>query len=544
MKSPEYVATVVSNYRKILDRINNDTVAEHTVLHKSKQDLLQVFNRGGFTNGYHYGKQGKDMMCYEKPKHWGIYIGKVTNYDGKRYIKIDSNIQLNIGDGIEIWNGENESPSTIISELTNGKIGRISGNINVGDKVYKTYDKLLMQNAKESYSRSSTRKSLVNVELKVSLDSAIQVKINNFVYTSDILPEVPQKAPISKEKIIEQFCKTGNTPFEIKNINLIIDDEVFLSISKINELRRNAFQLYEEYFLNSLKRKPALKTTLNIKKIANHIDVPKKVSLQVQFLNEDLNLIAPKIDNIYVPLKEAIAKEDIFKNLECKKFIVLPTVTKDKYNDLMNKNLNRIITLCNGLVVSSICQLDYFKDAFDENPYWRKILAPELIANYTFNVFNSYTIDRLKDLGFNKVILSPELTNSQINNMHSYLPSEVIVYGNQCVMTSEYCPVGSIVGGFSKDKKCSMPCIKNDKYFLRDRLGFDFRVIPDNIECRSQIFNSKITSIESKNINCDSILISVIDENIKEISKIIDIHKDGNKLSGEQYTNAHASRPV
>ena len=87
------------------------------------------------------------MMCYEKPKHWGIYVGKVTNYDGKRYIKIDSKNKLNIGDGIEIWNGENESPSAIISELTNGKIGRISGNIHVEDKVYKTYDKEIMQKA-------------------------------------------------------------------------------------------------------------------------------------------------------------------------------------------------------------------------------------------------------------------------------------------------------------------------------------------------------------------------------------------------------------
>ena len=112
---------------------------------------MQVFNRGGFSDGYHFGKIGKDMMCYEKPKHWGIYIGKVTSYDQKKYITIDSDINLNIGDGIEIWNNENESPSTIISEIVNNKIGRISGNIHVGDKVYKTYDKLLMQKAKNKY---------------------------------------------------------------------------------------------------------------------------------------------------------------------------------------------------------------------------------------------------------------------------------------------------------------------------------------------------------------------------------------------------------
>ena len=72
----------------------------------------------------------------------------------------------------------------------------------------------------------------------------------------------------------------------------------------------------------------------------------------------------------------------------------------------------------------------------------------------------------------------------------------------------------------------------------------NFRVIPDNIDCECTIYNSKITSIESKNLNIDSIRIDVIDEDIKEIQKIIDTHKKGNKLLGEKYTNGHMNRPV
>ena len=111
-------------------------------------------------------------------------------------------------------------------------------------------------------------------------------------------------------------------------------------------------------------------------------------------------------------------------------------------------------------------------------------------------------------------------------------------------MTSEHCPIGAIAGGFCKDKKCNMPCLKNDKYYLRDRLKMDFRIIPDNIDCQSTLYNSKITSIESKNLNVDSIRLDIIDENYKEILNIIAAHKYGNKLSGDIYTNAHAIRPV
>ena len=121
---------------------------------------------------------------------------------------------------------------------------------------------------------------------------------------------------------------------------------------------------------------------------------------------------------------------------------------------------------------------------------------------------------------------------------------ELITYGSMCVMTSEYCPIGSICGGFSSNGVCSKPCMKNDKYYLRDRLGIDFRIIPDNIDCQSQIYNSKITSIESTGLNVDSIRIDIIDENIWDIQKIINTHKAGKKLSGDEYTNGHINRPV
>ena len=117
-------------------------------------------------------------------------------------------------------------------------------------------------------------------------------------------------------------------------------------------------------------------------------------------------------------------------------------------------------------------------------------------------------------------------------------------------MTSEYCPLGSIVGGFSASQKCSAPCVacykkeNPDKYYLRDRMNVDFRILPDNIDCQARIFNSKITSIETKFLNVDSIRIDSIDESAKELHQVIDTHKLGKKLSGENYTNGHLNRPV
>ena len=43
------------------------------------EKLAQVFNRGGFSKGYYHEKLGKDLICRERPKHWGTYLGKVID---------------------------------------------------------------------------------------------------------------------------------------------------------------------------------------------------------------------------------------------------------------------------------------------------------------------------------------------------------------------------------------------------------------------------------------------------------------------------------
>ena len=111
-------------------------------------------------------------------------------------------------------------------------------------------------------------------------------------------------------------------------------------------------------------------------------------------------------------------------------------------------------------------------------------------------------------------------------------------------MTSEYCPVGSIIGGLAKNTVCSKACTSNNKYFLEDRMGIKFEVIPDNIDCQSTIYNSKITSVSSDELNVASIRIDIINESLDEIQNIISTHKAGKKLSGNEYTNGHFSRPV
>lgn len=529
MKSPEYVAAVVSTYKKYINKIICGESSVPTL--EDKNNLAQIFNRGGFSKGYLLGKTGKDMMCYEKPKNWGIYVGKVTNYDGKRYVTLDNVSSLHIGDGIEIWNNSNSSPSTIISELIGNKVGRIHGEINIGDRVYKTLDKVLNQKMRETFSRGFVVHSKVDVKAYIKRDNPIKLDINDFKYTSNVIPDVAENQPITKEKIAIQLRKTGNTPFEIDNLSIELDDNLFVPVSSLNDVRRCAFGEYEDYFLNNDK-KSITKNYLNKNKkyVARAI---KEVSVFFNVLRKEYTALK-NVDNYYFTFKDALRNIEIINEFSGKKYILLPSITKSNYAKIIKKNIEELSKYVDGFVLSNIGQLIYLKN-----------VKTEIFANYTLNTFNTYSLATLKSLGFDKVILSQELTQNQINLLgDTNIKREAIVYGNTCVMTSEYCPIGCIEGGFCSSEKCYMPCLKKDKYFLRDRMNMEFRIISDNIDCQSQIFNSKICSIESKNLNVDSIRIDIIDEDFDEVQNIVDIHKSGHKLSGENYTNGHANRPV
>ena len=121
MKSPEYVATVTRIYRKYLDLIekSQESVSSNNcntnkqfavqdnknfyIDEKDKQDLLQVFNRGGFSTGHLTKEPNCNLIFPQKPNNMGIFLGEISNFNkNKGYITFTTNSTLHIGDKISI----------------------------------------------------------------------------------------------------------------------------------------------------------------------------------------------------------------------------------------------------------------------------------------------------------------------------------------------------------------------------------------------------------------------------------------------------------
>ena len=546
MKTPEYVATVTRIYRKYLDLAISGQ--SFIIDEQDKKDLLQVFNRGGFSNGHLGNTPNRNLIYKEKPNNMGIELGKVSNFNNnKGHISFTTESTLHVGDTISIENRKHETSLYTISELMikdknikeanpgdNIKIGRMKGSIYVNDKIYKISDKKLTSSALDTLDKE-LRKIPLNCKLVVKHNSPISISLlgNNIETTiiSDIIPVNAINNPITKERLIEQFSKTTNTPFEISNFEIVLDDGLFIqSISSLNELRRQSISEYQQKLISSFKRNSIeLPDFLENRFIKTTFNYNKKISLLLNVLNTNFDYSnLHVVDRIYIPLKYFISKKytDILnvitQNFDT--YIYMPTIIRNNLNiESIIKNYD-----IKGFVLSNIGDFELLKNYSSKYKF---------ICNYTFNIYNDLTIN---ELNVDTVTLSPELNKLDLQNIYAN-NTELIVYGNTPIMNSNYCLLG-------KSNKCYPECKKlcnsSNKYFLKDRLGFLFRIIPDNYETVTTIYNSKITSIPHKEINVDSVRIDILDENISEINNIIRVAKTGEKLEGKDYTNGNFSRNV
>ena len=560
MKTPEYVATVTRIYRKYLD-LAQDNKSEYKINPQDKTELLQVFNRGGFSSGHLESTPNKNLIYKDKSNNMGIYLGTISNFNNnKGHISLtvskDSDVTVRVGDKISVENKKHETSTYTISELmiqdknvpqaTCGdkiKIGRMKGNISVGDKIYKIADKLLTTSALETLNKENRKvnlncKMIVKrnqpVELYISDSNSHEVKI-----TSDIIPVEAINSPITQERLSVQLSKTNNTPFHFENIEIDLEDGLYIQgISAINELRRQALAQYEALLVQSFRRNLKL-PRLDINSTEN-ASTNKKISVLLNILNQNFDYTQLHgIDKVYIPLKYFVLKD--FKNVMAEltenfeTYIYMPTIMRNNYHKIISNNLSSILEQykIKGFVLSNIGNIELLKNYRDKY---------EFIYNYTLNVFNNLTIAKLADSSKNTVTLSPELNKSDLQTFaRTSCSTELIVYGRTPLMNSNYCLLGKSNKCYSA---CPHLCNSTNKFYLKDRLGFLFRIIPDNVDTVTTVYNSKITSIEHDEICVNSVRIDILDESISEINNIIDTVKNGKKLEGQEFTNGNFAKIV
>lgn len=488
MRNKEYLAIVISNYRKALNKLKSGKEME-------SEEISLVFNRG-FSQGQFNNTAKRSLRA----GHVGLKIGKVIDARKNQIaIKIDDSIK-NIpekGDGLLLVKNDDDygfeiSQNPSITTLNHFKKGKNKQIKDLTRKNKVLIVKKVRQNKKSNFNLNESEVYLTKKNNLIKKAREIENKGNSYVKSKLILTfsiknkfpqlkgrltlankreiecevrgntpfEKPLKKSVTRETIQKQLSKVDNYPYQITQININYDGTLFLPISKINELRRELFEKLEHELVNSTKHKTK-KIKLNLKEREKseikpcfsfytnnlshlkEINNVKRVYLEIPPEYDDLNIIHDEkynLNHMINFLKEAI---EISMTKDYELIWKWPDIAHDK----LIKTLNKVRGILNKMHYTIPIMSNNFKGEY---------------GPYSMNITNTETIKSLEN--YKILTLSPELTKKDYEDIIKFCESqnqlEILVQGSVELMKTRY----SLLYG-KEIKKAK----NNSKNFLIDR---------------------------------------------------------------------------
>ncbi|WP_047393835.1 U32 family peptidase [Cetobacterium sp. ZOR0034] len=394
MKEPNYVFQTVSYYKELIEGKN--------VEEKSSQ----IFNRG-YSTGYFY-KNRPEIMNREFASHLGKNLGELK----ENHLKLKERIIL--GDGVTFLSKDYEKiGGTYINKIdTKFERGRKDANpgetvvlrdLPVGTKyVYRNYSKEVSDLIEQKL-KTTDKKHLIEFQFTAKLGDVPKIKVstlNNRLelitaeLSSDTSIELAKNKGTSKEVIEEKILEIGDTTFKgiVKNIE--IDENIFLPISVIKQLKRDVVKELLEKLILSYRRE----VSEEIIKLSRLESKEKKAIISAIVSNDSQksvleNLGVTKIYNKgYDVAREGIlTKVDLYNKL-----------ATNLYQALENKN-------------------------------------SEITLGWNLNISNRYAFDHFSTLtNVDTIIVSPEVSYRRLEEIgETTVKKAILAYGRPRAMYTE-----------------------------------------------------------------------------------------------------------
>ena len=322
------------------------------------------------------------------------------------------------------------------------------------------------------------------------------------------VPDEARTAPISEDLLRRNLSKLGGTVYSLLRLDIELDEGLILPISAINALRREAIEKINEKTKSVSSRTEAdfieAKKSLPAKKREN---IRSAVFYQPEKIPADAK---DYFNYIYIPL-------EMYQNYSGSGYgVMLPEVIFDSERDTVEKLLKNAYE--NGARDALIGNIGHIELA--------KKYGFKLHGDLRLNAFNNSSVAELEKMGFEDVILSPELTLRQIRDIGG--ATAVCVYGRLPLMITEKC-VGRELGS------CENCEAGNAK--LTDRREIEFPVLK-RFGHRSVIFNSvptymadKRNDLENARITSEHFIFTV--ESATEVKRVVDLYKNSRGFVGD-----------
>lgn len=493
MKSPEYVGYITKIYRNLIDKENKQ------LTETEQENIYKLYNRE-FTKGYLNNETNQNISNIKSPSHQGITIGKVIDIKNNK-IKIKLTKELNQNDGIKFTEDKGMIANFIYNEknllINQGKKDQIiylDNKIGLAKKtsVQKTTDIKLIKEINNIEEKQQDISFNVKAKLNEKLKVEIKYKNINISKETNTINKAINK-PTTKEEIKEKLNKTNNTPFKVKEITINMDNNIFIPLKEINNIKRE--------LINELIEKLTTPKPIIIKK-AKEEKVNQRLTKSINFLvrnEEQLKTLLTKNVNIYT--------EDylLYKKYKNNNIYYKTPRVNNNYINLSNENI-----LC-----SELGAINKYKD------------NNNIISDIYLNIKNINSINLLIKNNVNKIGLSTELEEKDIEIiMNEYKKSnktpnlEILIYGKIELMIMKYCPINKLLN--ENNKTCNL--CKQNNYYLEDRNKEKYQLIHKN--CLTTLMNYKninlIKNIKKyQELNINNFRIDLLNETKEEIENIL-----------------------
>lgn len=382
---------------------------------------------------------------------------------------------------------------------------------------------------------------------------------------------VAQNRPLTKEVVTEKITKTGNTPFVFEKLEVTMDDDIFMPVNQLNQLRRGALEALEEALLKPYERTlPELVKTssaetdrqttgnaINEKQISGQSlsqtsgQQSAGSSTEVRVLIEDAEqllavLKADFVDTVYLDCM-LYTRENLIRKLSedidrvhasgKKAFYVFPFIFRQQTSLFYEKIMPELKKLpLDGIMVRSLDEIAFIKEWGNEN--W------QMVSDSNLYTYSNEASEYFYRLGMMQDTIPVELNRKEILRRENSR-SEMIIYGRLPLMITAQCIHKNTLGCMHQPKVLN----------LKDRYSVHFPVKNFCSECYNVIYNSLPVCLFKEDVTVKKIApaavrLSFTTETEEEAEQILTIYGDVYKNGGilgqlpMECTNGHFKRGV
>lgn len=485
MKRPEYVAGVTRIYKKYVDLYYKTGREGFAVDPGDKEQLMDLYNRGGFHNGYYVQKNGPEMLASVRPNHAGVPAVKIEMQKGQ-IVTGKALTGLHKGDVMELPGCKDDY--TLGNDIKKGGSVVLSlrkgVRLTAGTILSRVRNEALLKELQENTAKEKMQEK-VKGKLILSSKKPAKLVLTCREESVEILGETPELAlnkPTDGARICEQLKKTGNTPFQFETLDIEMTESLFVPMQVLNEMRRQGTgqlekRITEKYRRNIPSQNPYEKGAASNEAVESHTfpncffaSVETKEQMEAVALASSVGRVYLDCGMVWNAFQNPVMKNYIHFCQKAGKeaYYVMPYIFRKETEEKYEESYAAFLDLgFDGILVRNYESIYFLK----KHGY-----RGAVVLDHNLYEFNHYSKQFFERNGFLCGTAPIELNETELQRQ-GIGQMECIIYGHLPMMVSAQCMQKTIGGCTGKSNMMTILDRYQNKFIVKNFCDCCYNVI-------------------------------------------------------------------